>query len=150
MITFNKSDFDTILEYAKKNLPEEACGLIGGTIENGDKHIKKIYLLTNIDHSNEHFSMDPKEQLAAVKDMRANGLGDQRTDGDQAPAHQPRTIVSLMRTQNPALDRGSSEQMHLYMFSTIRLPWQIVAEIRRISLFGPIERQNIQRIILLP
>ena len=52
MITFNKSDFDTILEYAKKNLPEEACGLIGGTIENGDKHIKKIYLLTNIDHSN--------------------------------------------------------------------------------------------------
>ena len=27
MITFNKSDFDTILEYAKKNLPEEACGL---------------------------------------------------------------------------------------------------------------------------
>lgn len=73
MITFNKSDFDTILEYAKKNLPEEACGLIGGTIENGDKHIKKIYLLTNIDHSNEHFSMDPKEQLAAVKDMRANG-----------------------------------------------------------------------------
>ena len=45
MITFNKSDFDTILEYAKKNLPEEACGLIGGTIENGDKHIKKIYLL---------------------------------------------------------------------------------------------------------
>ena len=64
MITFNKSDFDTILEYAKKNLPEEACGLIGGTTENGDKHIKKIYLLTNIDHSNEHFSMDPKEQLA--------------------------------------------------------------------------------------
>lgn len=41
MITFNKSDFDTILEYAKKNLPEEACGLIGGTTENGDKHIKK-------------------------------------------------------------------------------------------------------------
>ena len=52
----------------------KACGLIGGTTENGDKHIKKIYLLTNIDHSNEHFSMDPKEQLAAVKDMRANGL----------------------------------------------------------------------------
>ena len=27
-----------------------------------------------MDHTNEHFSMDPKEQLAAVKDMRANGL----------------------------------------------------------------------------
>ncbi len=40
MITFNKSDYDTILEYAKKNLPE-ACGLIGGTIEDGDKHVKR-------------------------------------------------------------------------------------------------------------
>ena len=48
MITFNKSDYDTILEYAKKNLPEEACGLIGGTIEDGDKHVKKVYLLTNM------------------------------------------------------------------------------------------------------
>ena len=45
MITFNKSDFDTILEYAKSNLPEEACGLIGGTIENGDKHIKRYTFL---------------------------------------------------------------------------------------------------------
>ena len=69
MITFNKNDYDKILEYAKVNLPEEACGLIGGTIEDGNKYIKKVYLLTNIDHSNEHFSMDPKEQLAAVKDM---------------------------------------------------------------------------------
>ena len=74
MITFNKTDYDKILEYAKTNLPEEACGLIGGTVEDGNKHIRKVYLLTNIDHSNEHFSMDPKEQLAAVKDMRANGL----------------------------------------------------------------------------
>ena len=35
--------------------------------------IKKVYLLTNIDASREHFSMDPKEQLQAVKDLRANG-----------------------------------------------------------------------------
>ena len=27
-----------------------------------------------MDHSNEHFTMDPKEQLAAVKDARANNL----------------------------------------------------------------------------
>ena len=36
--------------------------------------IKKVYYLTNIDHTNEHFSLDPKEQLAAIKDMRKNGL----------------------------------------------------------------------------
>ena len=130
MITFNKSDFDTILEYAKKNLPEEACGLIGGTIENGDKHIKKIYLLmvniskkiyllTNIDHSNEHFSMDPKEQLAAVKDMRANGLvplgnwhshpesPSRPSDEDKRLAYDSKAsymILSLMNIDEPVLN----------------------------------------------
>ena len=33
-----------------------------------------MYKRQNIDHSNEHFSLDPKEQLAAIKDMRAEGL----------------------------------------------------------------------------
>ena len=55
-------------------LPDESCGLIAGSIDGEVKTIEKVYLLTNIDHSNEHFSMDPKEQLAAVKDARANGL----------------------------------------------------------------------------
>lgn len=74
MIKLTKSDYNKIVERARAELPDEACGLIGGVIENGDKIIKKVYLLTNTDHSNEHFSLDPKEQLAAVKDMRANGL----------------------------------------------------------------------------
>jgi proteasome lid subunit RPN8/RPN11 len=74
-ITLDKSDYEKILAHANKWLPSEACGLIGGEIkENGDKVVRKVYLLTNIDNSNEHFSMDPKEQLAAVKDMRANGF----------------------------------------------------------------------------
>ncbi len=74
MIYFKKSDYDKIVEHAKKNLPEEACGLLGGTKNGDEKTVEKVYLLTNIDHTNEHFSMDPREQLAAVKDMRANGL----------------------------------------------------------------------------
>lgn len=74
MIKLLKSDYEKILAHAKANLPEEACGLIGGIINGADKEIKQVYLLTNIDHSNEHFSLDPKEQLAAVKDMRAKGL----------------------------------------------------------------------------
>ena len=103
MITFNKSDFDTILEYAKKNLPEEACGLIGGTIENGDKHI----------------SMDPKEQLAAVKDMRAEGLvplgnwhshpesPSRPSDEDKRLAYDSKAsymILSLMNIDEPVLN----------------------------------------------
>ncbi len=75
MIYLSQSDYEKILAHAHKWLPSEACGLLGGEIkENGDKIVKKVYLLTNVDNSNEHFSMDPKEQLAAVKDMRANGF----------------------------------------------------------------------------
>lgn len=74
MIKLKKSDYNKIIEHAKKELPNEACGLIAGTINGDVKEIKKVYFLTNIDHSNEHFSLDPKEQLTAIKDMRANGL----------------------------------------------------------------------------
>ena len=74
MIKLSKSDYEKILAHAEKELPNEDCGLIGGIIDGENKEVKKVYLLTNIDHSNEHFSLDPKEQLTAIKDMRANGF----------------------------------------------------------------------------
>lgn len=74
MILLSKSDYEKILAHAQKELPNEACGLIAGEKTSSGKIIKKVYLLTNTDHSNEHFSLDPKEQLAAIKDMRANGI----------------------------------------------------------------------------
>ena len=74
MITISEKDYKEILAHAESVLSEEACGLIAGEVNGNDKIIRKVYLLTNIDHSNEHFSLDPKEQLATIKDMRANGL----------------------------------------------------------------------------
>jgi proteasome lid subunit RPN8/RPN11 len=74
MITIQKEDVARMIAHAKSELPNEACGLIAGTIDGEDKVIQKVYLLTNVDHSNEHFSLDPKEQLDAIKDMRSNGL----------------------------------------------------------------------------
>ena len=73
-ITIKRTDFDRIYKYALSQRPDEACGLIAGTEGDGIREIRKVYLLTNTDHTNEHFSIDPKEQLAAVKDMRANGF----------------------------------------------------------------------------
>ena len=74
-ITLKKTDYEKLLAHARAEWPNEACGLIAGTdAEDGTREIKKVYLLTNIDHTNEHFSIDPREQLVAVKDMRANGL----------------------------------------------------------------------------
>ena len=56
--------------HAKKEAPLEACGYLaakGGMIA-------AMYALTNIDKSGEHFSFDPKEQFAALRDARTKGL----------------------------------------------------------------------------
>ncbi len=67
--------YDEIINYAKANLPEESCGLLGGTIdEEGNRKIEKVYFLENIDHAEDHFTLDMKEQMQAIKDMRSLGL----------------------------------------------------------------------------
>lgn len=119
MIKLTKSDFKKILAHAVKELPDEACGLIAGTVEGGDKKIKRVYLLTNIDHSNEHFSLDPKEQLEAIKDMRKNGfvpLGNWHShpESPSRPSEEDKRlafdskasymILSLMDRENPVLN----------------------------------------------
>lgn len=119
MIYLKKSDYNKILEHARKELPNEACGLIAGEINGEDKTIKKVYLLTNIDHSNEHFSLDPKEQLAAIKDMRTQGfipLGNwhshpespsRPSEEDKRLAYDSKAsymILSLMDNDNPVLN----------------------------------------------
>jgi proteasome lid subunit RPN8/RPN11 len=73
-IFIKQSDADEIISHAQAALPNESCGLIAGHIENGAKYVEKVYPLSNPDQSPEHFSIDPKEQLAAVKDMRSLGI----------------------------------------------------------------------------
>lgn len=119
MIKLSKANYQIILDHAVSELPNEACGLIAGRIEGDDKLIEKVYLLTNIDHSNEHFSLDPKEQLAAVKDMRSNGLvplgnwhshpesPSRPSDEDKRLAYDKTAsymILSLMERDNPVLN----------------------------------------------
>lgn len=67
-----KADYDAIVAWAKKGLPNEACGLLGGTIEGDTKVVQKVFYLRNTDESPEHFSMDVKEQFAVIKDIRKN------------------------------------------------------------------------------
>ena len=118
MISMTKKDYELILEHAKSCVPEEACGLIAGVKNGGDKEIKKVYILTNIDHSNEHFTMNPKDQLNAVKDMRAKGyvpLGNfhSHPESPSRPSEEDKRlaydkdasymIISLMDIENPVL-----------------------------------------------
>lgn len=119
-IVLKKSDFEKMYEHALNDRPDEACGLIAGIDrEDGVREIKKVYLLENIDHTNEHFTISPKDQLTSIKDMRANGLTplgnwhshpespsrpseeDKRLANDSKASY---LILSLMEEGNPVLN----------------------------------------------
>lgn len=70
-VTITRRAYLSILEQAKQDAPIESCGyLLGVDKENATEN----YAMTNIDHAEEHFSLDPKEQFAAIKYARRNGL----------------------------------------------------------------------------
>ena len=73
VIELKLADYLEMVRHARALAPIEDCGLLGGTVADGVKTVEKVYYLTNTDHSEEQFSLDPKEQFAAVKEMRANG-----------------------------------------------------------------------------
>ena len=61
---------DEIVRTAKAEAPIEACGLLLGK---GDV-VTENYAMENIDHSEEHFTLDPKAQFAAMRYAREKGL----------------------------------------------------------------------------
>jgi len=60
---------EAVVAHAQSGFPLEACGILGGSGSAVTSH----YPMTNTDASNEHFMMDPKEQFAVVKALRAGG-----------------------------------------------------------------------------
>ena len=122
-VLLKKSDYEKILQYAISELPNEACGLLAGTDEESDgervRRIEKVYLLTNTDQSNEHFTLDPKEQLRSVQDMRKENLSplgnwhshpespSRSSDEDIRLSYDKNAsyfILSLMDKDNPVLN----------------------------------------------
>ena len=118
MLKLRKDLYDKMLKHCEDGLPNDSCGLIAGTVDGDVKTVEKVYLLTNIDASREHFSMDPKEQLAAVKDARAAGLAmlgnfHSHPESPSRPSEEDKRlaydstaeylILSLMEPGNPVL-----------------------------------------------
>lgn len=59
-----------LIAQAKEELPNESCGYLLGT----EDTVTENYRMENIDHSPEHFSFSPKDQFAALRYARQNGL----------------------------------------------------------------------------
>ena len=117
-IKLGKEDYQKILAHCEQGLPNEACGLLAGTVEDNIKTVTKVYLLNNVDASNEHFSMDPREQLAALKDARSYGFNiignfHSHPESPSRPSEEDKRlaydstieylILSLQERENPVL-----------------------------------------------
>ncbi|HCY40486.1 MAG TPA: hypothetical protein DHV48_03905 [Prolixibacteraceae bacterium] len=70
MLQIPQQIINDLFDHAKTGLPEEVCGYLAGT----NSQVVKHFRLTNINHSNEHFSFDPKEQFQVVREARKLGL----------------------------------------------------------------------------
>jgi len=69
MLKIPKDIIEKIFVQVVEELPNEACGLLAGE----GNIVKQYFPLTNIDHSPEHFSFDPKEQFSVLKKVRNEG-----------------------------------------------------------------------------
>lgn len=118
-IIIKKPEYEKIYQHALTGLPNEACGLLGGHEDGADVIVTDVYLLRNVDESREHFSMDPAEQLAAIKDIRSKGqklLGNfhSHPESPSRPSQEDirlaydskmhYLILSLMEENNPVLN----------------------------------------------
>jgi proteasome lid subunit RPN8/RPN11 len=70
MLQIPQHIINDLFDHAKTGLPEEVCGYLAGT----GREVIRQFRLTNIDHSNEHFSFDPAEQFKVVREVRKSGL----------------------------------------------------------------------------
>lgn len=70
MVELSQEQAAALIAHAREEFPRECCGLLAGR----DGRVERVVRGTNIDHSPYTYLMDPKEQLAAFKDMDTVGL----------------------------------------------------------------------------
>jgi [CysO sulfur-carrier protein]-S-L-cysteine hydrolase len=61
---------DAIIEQAKREHPNEACGLLGGV----DGEATELFQMTNAERSPVIYRMEPAEQLRVFNEIDRNGL----------------------------------------------------------------------------
>jgi len=62
--------YEQMIEQAIAEAPTEACGILAGR----DSIVERMYRMTNTEAREDHYTMEPKEQFAVAKDIRAAGL----------------------------------------------------------------------------
>lgn len=68
MLRISREIYDAIVAHARRDHPDEACGLVAGR----DGVPERVLPMTNIARSPTFYELDPKEQLLAFREMDDN------------------------------------------------------------------------------
>lgn len=69
-LQIEKKILNAMLGHGRREEPNEACGYLAVK----DGVVSHHFELTNIDAAPDHYTMDPKEQFAAIRQIREKGL----------------------------------------------------------------------------
>jgi [CysO sulfur-carrier protein]-S-L-cysteine hydrolase len=70
MFAIDQQSYDTLVEHARAEYPNEACALLGGR----DHTVAKVYALPNAEASPTFYIVEPKAQLRAMTEMDDRGM----------------------------------------------------------------------------
>jgi proteasome lid subunit RPN8/RPN11 len=113
-IQIRQSDLETMRLAVAGTVPEEACGLLAGTIHEDLYQVELVVPTTNILHSPVRYRMDPTEQLHALERIDAAGLElvgiyhshpqgpDHPSPTDLAEAYYPEVVYLIWSGQHGA------------------------------------------------
>jgi [CysO sulfur-carrier protein]-S-L-cysteine hydrolase len=68
-VVIRADQIDEMVEHARQELPNEACGLLASR----EGIVQKVYRTRNVEGSPVRYNMDPQEQLRAMLDMDDRG-----------------------------------------------------------------------------
>ena len=66
MLRITRGLYEQVIAHCQSRYPKEACGILAGHVG----LVQQVYPMTNVEDSPIGYSMDPKEQLQVMKQMR--------------------------------------------------------------------------------